>query len=96
MPIYIPKKQTGLASPALSENVHDNQDDFLLDPDQRWDKLPQPFRFIDKLLSRVLDDVWEIIDSREVERVREATRIRPPHYQCSIQAPQVYKFINNN
>ena len=48
----------------------DNDDnDYILDPDLMWDRLPQPYRMINKLLKIILDDVWYIIQHIEATRM---------------------------
>lgn len=56
------------------------EDDFIDDPDQWRDLLPQPFRLVTKLLDSTFDDVWEVIAAREGERVAEAERVLPTPY----------------
>ena len=58
--------------------------DFLQDPAQHRDELPQPYRMIDKVLNRLIDNTWEIIEAREQKRIAEASKIRPPIYECSV------------
>ncbi|KAH9500890.1 hypothetical protein Btru_069135 [Bulinus truncatus] len=76
MPIYIPKRAT-FSPPANSDIEPENDNDFLLDPDQLWDSLPQPYRMINKIISQVLDSVWEIIEKKE-KTASEAAAIIPP------------------
>lgn len=61
------------------------EEDFIRDPDQARDRLPQPFRAIDKILQNLIGAVLENIVSRETERVKHATRVRAPQYQCGVQ-----------
>ena len=67
-------------------HFHDNsdEDDYIKDPDQLIDKLPQPFRLVDKILTRVFDIAWEICSIRESIREEEASKIRPPLYDCAV------------
>ena len=74
-----------IPSPTETELANDDLDGFLKDPAKFRDILPQPFRFIDKILSRVLDDAWDIISAREAEKLAEASRIHPPQYQATLQ-----------
>ena len=83
MPVYI-RQHNDIPTPTISDCGED-QDDFLQDPDQRWDELPQPFRFLNKILNNIFERAWEIANSREVERITEAAKIRPPQYECAIQ-----------
>nr|XP_006821252.1 PREDICTED: WD repeat-containing protein 93-like [Saccoglossus kowalevskii] len=84
MPVYVRKNLLSITPPSLSELLSDD-DDFLTDPEQLHDQLPQPFRLVDKILSRLTDDVWEILSDREAARVAEKSRIRPPQYECAVQ-----------
>jgi len=65
------------------------EDDFLTDPELLRDNLPQPYRMIDKTLSCLLDDTWEIIAKLEEDKLAEANRVRPPMYEPSVQLDAV-------
>ena len=82
MPVYL-RQHNDIPTPTISDIGENDEDDFLQDPDQRWDKLPQPFRFLNKILINVFERAWEIANSREVERITEAAKIRPPQYECA-------------
>ena len=82
MPVYL-RQHNDIPTPTISDIGENDEDDFLQDPDQRWDKLPQPFRFLNKILISVFERAWEIANSREVERITEAAKIRPPQYECA-------------
>lgn len=84
MPVYI-RQHNDIPTPTISDCGENDKDDFLQDPDQRWDELPQPFRFLNKILNNILERAWEIANFREVERIAEAAKIRPPQYECAIQ-----------
>lgn len=56
----------------------DDPGDYLQDPDLLIDQLPQPFRMLDNLLKDVLYRSWEMIEQRQVERAREAARVKIP------------------
>lgn len=56
----------------------ENPGDYLQDPGLWVDDLPQPFRMLDNLLKDVLYRSWEAIESREMEREREAARVKIP------------------
>ena len=64
----------------LVQNVEDDSDteDFLQDPEMWGDKLPQPYRMIDRILKELLESVWDCIEQRELERQRENTRVKLP------------------
>ena len=57
--------------------------DFLQDPAQWEDRLPQPFRSVDELLQAILRDAWEAIEARERERVRARAVKRVPELLAS-------------
>ncbi|XP_077989361.1 WD repeat-containing protein 93-like [Glandiceps talaboti] len=84
MPVYVRKNLLSITPPSLSELLSDD-DEFLTDPEQLHDQLPQPFRMVDKLLNYLVDDVWEIVSSREAVRLEEKSRVRPPQYECAVQ-----------
>lgn len=57
--------------------------DFLQDPAQWEDRLPQPFRSVDELLQAVLRDAWDAIEARERERARARAIERVPELSAS-------------
>lgn len=65
-----------------TEDVDDN---FLEDPALFYDELPQPYRRINKILLEVFNDAWEEIAKWEAARIKDASRIRPPVYDCASQ-----------
>ncbi|UJR33698.1 hypothetical protein I4U23_021127 [Adineta vaga] len=48
--------------------------DFTLDPSLIFDQLPQPFRRINKILERIFDDAWTIIEQHDKQRVSEQSK----------------------
>lgn len=54
----------------------ENPGDYLQDPELWTDDLPQPFRMLDNLLKDVIFRSWEMIESREKEREREAAQVK--------------------
>ena len=52
--------------------------DFLQDPALWVDRLPQPFRMIDEVLQELLENAWEVIETRDVQRQLEQARVRAP------------------
>ncbi len=52
--------------------------DFLQDPGMWEDKLPQPYKTINKILRDILKDTWTRIEEREVARVREEAQVKIP------------------
>lgn len=55
----------------------DDDDDYLQDPDQLRDVLPQPYRMINKVLDQLLSDVWETIEDKEIRRIKEEQKVKP-------------------
>ncbi|XP_023932289.1 WD repeat-containing protein 93 isoform X1 [Lingula anatina] len=84
MPVYI-RKTMVISPPSILSRMSDDEDDYLTDPDQIRDLLPQPYRMINKIIYNLFDDIWEIISERENARIAEASRIKPPKYECAIQ-----------
>ncbi|XP_055901154.1 WD repeat-containing protein 93-like isoform X1 [Biomphalaria glabrata] len=80
MPIYIPKKST-FSPPSNFEIEPENDNDYLLDPDQLWDCLPQPYRMINKIINQVLDSVWEIVKQKEKDAIEAASHVQPPSFE---------------
>ena len=75
--------------PPNYDELSDDEDDFVKDPAQYRAVLPQPYRFVDELLSLFLDDVWEEITFKENEKAAERSKVRPPKYECAVQLSQV-------
>ncbi|XP_048736712.1 WD repeat-containing protein 93-like isoform X3 [Ostrea edulis] len=84
MPVYI-RKNVNFTPPSIDKFPLEDDEDYITDPDQLVDRLPQPYRMIDKVLKLWYDEVWEIIEKRENERLEESRKIRPPQYECSTQ-----------
>lgn len=71
--------------PPNYDELSDDEDDFVKDPAQYRDPLPQPYRYIDDFLTMFFDDVWDIITDKEKEKVAELSKVRPPKYECAVQ-----------
>jgi hypothetical protein len=84
MPLYIRTNVAWTPNSLREESFQLDDDDFVQDPDQQRDQLPQPYRFVDKLLSNVIDTVWDHVNERESERIADASRFKPPQYECAI------------
>lgn len=65
--------------------TEDDDDNFLEDPALFYDELPQPYRRINKILLEIFNNAWEEIAIWETARVKDASRIRPPVYDCALQ-----------
>lgn len=82
MPVYI-RKNVNFTPPSLEKIPLEDEDDYITDPDQLKDQLPQPYRMIDKVLIEIVENVWEIIETRENARLEESRKIRPPQHAYS-------------
>ncbi|CAC5396496.1 unnamed protein product [Mytilus coruscus] len=80
MPVYI-RKNVNFTPPSLDKIPLEDEDDYITDPDQLKDPLPQPYRMIDKVLGQLVEDVWNIVESRENERLEESRKVRPPRHE---------------
>ncbi len=61
----------------MDGEVEDSRD-YLLDPELWLDKLPQPYRLVDGVVQCFLEEVWEVIERREVCRRGEEGRVKIP------------------
>ena len=70
-----------MAIPEPSERDWAGEDDegFLTDPEALRDRLPQPYRMVDRVLDRLLDRVWE---GRPEEGGSTPEETAPPHAVC--------------
>ncbi|CAH1797468.1 unnamed protein product [Owenia fusiformis] len=83
MPVYVRKHQT--ITPATFGELSEDEEDYITDPDQIKDSLPQPYRMVDKLLRYVYDDIWQIISEREDKKVEEISKVKAPRFECAVQ-----------
>ncbi|KAL5005326.1 hypothetical protein ScPMuIL_018782 [Solemya velum] len=84
MPVYI-RKNISFTPPSIDKLSVEDEDDYVTDPDQIKDELPQPYRMIDKVLMRIVDNVCEITADKEKIKLAELTRVRPPQYECAVK-----------
>ena len=86
MPIFIPK-DISFTPQSLKkfEPIEDDALDFMQDPEQFKDSLPQPYRMLDKVVTNIFENAWDIITTREAERMVEASKIKPPLYSTDVQ-----------
>lgn len=86
MPVYI-RKNVSFTPPSLYNMRLEDDNDYLLDPDQMRDILPQPYRMIDKILTQIIESAWEIIESKEKTILAEAQKVRPPQFDMPDELP---------
>ncbi|XP_041464853.1 WD repeat-containing protein 93-like [Lytechinus variegatus] len=80
MPVYVRKNLMSITPDTLS-NLSSDDDDYATDPDQMFDKLPQPFRLVDKIVNRIFDVAWEQISAREAAAEELRNREPVPEYE---------------
>jgi len=59
--------------------------EYLVDPSQHRDDLPQPYRLIEKILNNIIDNAWEIMTKLAEEQLRQTLRYRALQYNCCQQ-----------
>lgn len=92
MPVYI-RKNVNYTPPSLDRIPLEDEDDYITDPDQLKDPLPQPYRMIDKVLSQMVEGAWELIEQRENARLEESRKVKPPQHENS-KSLEVHLFSN--
>ena len=86
MPVYI-RKNVSFTPASIDRMSDEEEEDYLQDPDQLRDVLPQPYRMIDKVMTKLLEDVWDIIELKENKRLADERKIRPPKYDKPQEVP---------
>lgn len=85
MPFYIRARQQDIPTPTISSVGSDDEDNFVTDPGQIFDELPQPFRLVDKTLNEIFEISWEQISALEEARELAKRQVKPPcHLPSSI------------
>ena len=74
------KKQKRPITPPSDEEQADEE--FLIDPEQIFDALPQPFRLVDKTVNYIFDRVWNIIEGIEDQKALKLSKECLPSYNC--------------
>ncbi|CAM4626450.1 WD repeat-containing protein 93 [Caretta caretta] len=82
MPVYIRKHPLEIPPPSEKDWIKKDEEEnfFLQDPDQIFDSLPQPFRMINKLVTLVFEQAWEIIEKKEALREAQTLKVQPKLY----------------
>ena len=70
----------------------EDDNDYLLDPDQMRDILPQPYRMINKILTQIVEDAWAILEGKENAILAQARKVRPPSLEEPQQVPVGFYF----
>ena len=62
------------------ENVEEDSDveDYLQDPEMCGDRLPQPYKMIERVLNELLDMAWESIEHRAALQQRQKAEVKLP------------------
>lgn len=79
MPVYVRKNLLSITPDSLSNRSND-EEDYITDPDQMLDFLPQPFRLVNKIITSVFDRAWERVVHREKQLEEERLRLPIPEY----------------
>lgn len=92
MPVYI-RKNVSYTPLSLDKMELEDDKDFLMDPEQLWDTLPQPYRMINKILTQLIDSAWEIIDDKDRSHADEAFKINAPKYDDPVKLQVQLVFV---
>lgn len=79
MRVKKPKRPT---TPPSEDEVDDS---FVVDPDQIFDELPQPFRLVEKILRQVFDAAWERIEGIEERKALKRSKAVLPLFELGKQ-----------
>lgn len=71
--------------PATPPSEDEGEDNFVADPDQIFDELPQPFRLVDKTLRNIFDGAWEIIEGIEERKALKRSKAVLPLFDLGNQ-----------
>ena len=71
--------------PTTPPSEDEGDDNFVVDPDQIFDDLPQPFRLVDKTLRLIFDDAWEIIEGIEDRKALKRSKAVLPLFELGKQ-----------
>ncbi|XP_072166592.1 WD repeat-containing protein 93-like [Diadema setosum] len=82
MPVYVRKNLMSITPDSLSNLIND-EEEYGADPDQMFDKLPQPYRLVDKIVNMIFDISWEQVSAREAAAEELRSREPVPEYEFS-------------
>ena len=71
--------------PATPPSEDEWEDNFVADPDQIFDDLPQPFRLVDKTVRKIFDHAWEIIEGIEGRKALRRSKAVLPLFDLGKQ-----------
>ena len=71
--------------PTTPPSEDEGEDNFVADPDQIFDDLPQPFRLVDKAVRTIFDDAWEIIEGIEERKALRRSKVVLPLFDLGKQ-----------
>lgn len=77
--------------PTTPPSEDEGDDNFVADPDQIFDELPQPFRLVDKTLRHIFDDAWEIIEGIEERKALKRSKAVLPLFDLGKQLSEYNK-----
>lgn len=77
--------------PTTPPSEDEGDDNFVADPDQIFDDLPQPFRLVDKTLRKIFDDAWEIIEGIEERNALKRSKAVLPLFDLGKQLSEYRK-----
>ena len=81
------KKYSALDEHELDESSYDGN--FVLDPSQLFDELPQPFRLIDKTVNYIFDRAWDAIQELELRARELGLGGKLPVFNCGNELPEL-------
>ncbi|KAM7446178.1 oxidoreductase [Porites harrisoni] len=73
--------------PTTPPSDDEGDGNFVADPDQIFDDLPQPFRLVDKTVRKIFDHAWEIIESIEDRKALRRSKAVLPLFDLAKQLP---------
>ena len=71
--------------PTTPPSDEEGDGNFVADPDQIFDDLPQPFRLVDKTVRKIFDHAWEIIESIEDRKALRRSKAVLPLFDLAKQ-----------